>query len=190
MIIFYALKKKGNETMTKINKTVESKCEKCRFSHLLASDGFRRYCFFNKEYIEDEKICETCQDFKSRWIEYPIQVNEIETEKPEQYCMAESGSLVRIRPCGKEYGDKTYLGLYLGHQPWMPCCSYDEKTKKLSFRMATNPAIYVFDLKKVIFGAQSWWSVIKSENELRDITKDEINNTWYVKMFKDMVKND
>lgn len=54
--------------------------------------------------------------------------------------------------------------------------------------MATNPAIYVFDLKKVIFGAQSWWSVIENEDELRDITKDEINNTWYVKMFKEMVK--
>lgn len=52
--------------------------------------------------------------------------------------------------------------------------------------MATNPAIYVFDLQRIIFGAESWWSIIENPEELKDITDDDINSQWYVKALKAM----
>ena len=56
--------------------------------------------------------------------------------------------------------------------------------------MATNPAIYVFDLQRIIFGAESWWSIIENQEELKDITDDDINNQWYVKALKAMHKDE
>ena len=33
-------------------------------------------------------------------------------------------------------------------------------------------------------GAKSWWGVIKSIEEIKDITDDDISNVWYVKLAK------
>lgn len=104
--------------------------------------------------------------------------------------MGRAGSLVKIRPCNKEYGGKTYLGLYLGNQPWSQTVSYNNKSGELTVGMATNPAIYVFDLQRIIFGAESWWGIIESLEELKDITDDDINNIWYVKALKAMHKDE
>lgn len=97
-------------------------------------------------------------------------------DKMKQLMMGRAGSLVKIRPCNKEYGGKTYLGLYLGNQPWSQTVSYNNKSGELTVGMATNPAIYVFDLQRIIFGAESWWGIIESLEELKDITDDDINN--------------
>lgn len=134
--------------------------------------------------------CENCPDYKSRYIEYPIQVNSIKCDKMKQLMMGRAGSLVKIRPCNKEYGGKTYLGLYLGNQPWSQTVSYNEESGELTVGMATNPAIYVFDLQRIIFGAESWWGIIESQEELRDITDGDINNLWYVKALKAMYKEE
>ena len=45
-----------------------------------------------------------------------------------------------------------------------------------------NPAIFVPELGKIIFGMESWWGRIKSEEELKDITDGDIENVWHVKM--------
>lgn len=71
---------------------------------------------------EDDKVrvcteeeCEQCIRFNSRYIEYPIFVNKIENRPIKAHSMGHQiGSLVAVRPCGEEYGDKTYLGIYLG----------------------------------------------------------------------------
>jgi len=47
-----------------------------------------------------------------------------------------------------------------------------------------NPAIFVFDLNEIIFGYESWWGVIESEKQLKEITNDVIDNVWYVKALK------
>ena len=134
--------------------------------------------------------CENCPDYESRFIEYPIQVNSIKCDKMKQLMMGRAGSLVKIRPCNKEYGGKTYLGLYLGNQPWSQTVSYNNKSGELTVGMATNPAIYVFDLQRIIFGAESWWGIIENLEELKDITDDDINNIWYVKALKAMHKDE
>jgi len=33
---------------------------------------------------------------------------------------------------------------------------------------------------------ESWWGVVESEDDLKDITMDTINEQWYVKALKSM----
>ena len=39
-----------------------------------------------------------------------------------------------------------------------------------------NPAIFVFELKKIIYGCESYWSVIDDPNDFNDITKETLDN--------------
>ena len=50
----------------------------------------------------------------------------------------------------------------------------------------TNPGIYVPELKEVIFGNASWWHKIESEEDLKGNYNIRYNNTWYVKLMKEM----
>ena len=159
-----------------MNKTY---CRKLMQERRDADEDDMSVCVSNEQ-------CENCPDYESRFIEYPIQVNSIKCDKMKQLMMGRAGSLVKIRPCNKEYGDKTYLGLYLGNQPWSQTVSYNKELGELTVGMATNPAIYVFDLQRIIFGAESWWSIIENPEELKDITDDDINSQWYVKALKAM----
>lgn len=62
--------------------------------------------------------------------------------------------------------------------------THDPKTFELNCSTTGNPAIFVPELGKIIFGMESWWGRIKSEEELKDITDGDIENVWYVKMLK------
>ena len=73
----------------KMNQTV---CRK-KLNELEAYDS--------EGYVSNED-CEACECYKSRYIEYPIQVNAIETEKLEGMMMYASGCPVRIKPCAEE----------------------------------------------------------------------------------------
>ena len=117
-------------------------------------------------------------------IEFPIVVNKINYNKA--FSLYEIGGFVRVRPCGEEYGDKTYLGLFLGELPESTYVTYSTKEKELNVGMLSNPAMYVFDLNKIIYGYESWWCRIESENDLRDITDADINNQWYVMALKQL----
>ena len=44
--------------------------------------------------------------------------------------------------------------------------------------------MYVFELNKIVFGAESWWRKLNSPEDLKAITDDDIENTWYVKLLK------
>lgn len=143
----------------------------------------------SEEYVSNED-CEACECYKSRYIEYPIQVNAIETEKLEGMMMYASGCPVRIKPCAEEYKGKSYLVLYLGDLPMMNSISYDEEKQSLKVGTVHNPAIYVFALKKIIFGAESWWCKINSPEDVKGISEEEIDNTWYVKLLKAMCQEE
>lgn len=97
----------------------------------------------------------------------------------------EIGALVKVRPCGEEYGNKTYLGFLIGEIALGSSITTIDDKIQLNFS-GYNPAMFVPELKKVIYGAESWWSVIKSEDELKEITDDDIENVWYVKLFKSL----
>lgn len=126
-----------------------------------------------------------CDGYKCLYIQYPIEVSKI-NQNTELFCLNKNdiGKFVKIVPCAKEYGGKTYLGLYLGDLPLEITVSHNQETKVLSLGYLTNPAIFVFELKKIVFGAESWWGLIENENELRDITQSDVDNVWYVKALK------
>jgi hypothetical protein len=95
------------------------------------------------------------------------------------------GDWVAVRPCGEEYGDKTYLGIYLGDLP-LGIQLYAERDHTLSVLTHQNPAMYVPDLKEIIWGCGSWWHKIDKPEQLEEITDKDISNVWYVKALKEM----
>jgi hypothetical protein len=63
-----------------------------------------------------------------------------------------------------------------------------ERNKVYAEFCSYNPAIFVPELNKVIFGYESWWSEITTEEELNNVITDHtIENVWYVKLLKSML---
>jgi len=93
------------------------------------------------------------------------------------------GQLVQIRLLDS---DKTYHGILLGDfTAWFDLC-YD-KTKKTTIIMPhDNPAIYVPELEKVVWGAGSWWSPITKPEEIKTITNKDIKQ--FCGMWKRLLK--
>lgn len=127
-------------------------------------------------------------------IEFPIEVSKITTyplyrnmHKPDGFGRAKCGALVSVRPCGDEYGGKTYLGIMLGDLPTGVMVTHNGETKELDVFPTHNPAMFVPELKQIIWGCGSFWSIIKSEDQLRQISDDDIQNIWYVKMLKELI---
>lgn len=169
-------------------KEQESKISRCRYSHLHFKGDYS--CVQagwddDKVVPTDEGKCDNCPHFRSRYIEYPITVNDIEISPIDFRGLGHmQGSLVAVRPCGDEYGKKTYLGFYLGDLPLQNTISFNEEKGILKVGTHNNPAMFVPELGRIIWGCGSWWHEIKSMDELREITDDDINNVWYVKMAK------
>ena len=93
--------------------------------------------------------------------------------------------LVKVRPCGDKYKDKTYVGFYIGDIALGSSVLIEDEKIVCNFSQY-NPAIYVPDLNRVIYGCESWWQKIDSPEDLKEITDDDIQNVWYVKLLKDM----
>lgn len=55
-------------------------------------------------------------------------------------------------------------------------------------KIYTNPAIFVPDLNRVVWGMESWWGPIESKEKLHQITDEDISNVWYVKAAKEFNK--
>ena len=99
------------------------------------------------------------------------------------------GKFVSIRPCADEHKDKTFLGLYVGDLNIHASVAHDAKTGILKVESGLgNPAIFVFELNKIVMGCESWWGIIKTEEQLKKITDADINNVWYMKVLKSLVE--
>jgi hypothetical protein len=123
-------------------------------------------------------------------IEFPIEVTGIEFKsKPIVNSMHPTGTWVSVRPCNEEYENKTFLGVLLGDLP-VSTFVVHRKDQVLELFHSHNPAVYVPELKKIIFGCESWWGVIKSPEHLRKITDEDIDNVWYVQALKQLAKED
>ena len=132
-----------------------------------------------KEPLDISK-CETCPMFKSRYIQFPITVKEIEVKEPEVWN-------AQLAPCSVRLaGDddkKTYFGIYLGELPWMTGIGFNEKEGKLKIHTTTNPGIFIPELGKVVYGAECWW---KRGDNFTEITDDLIGNQWYMRLLNSM----
>lgn len=163
-------------------------CKMNRCKSYLPTLSENDYCVHGAKTIGDfDKVkrkinkdeCETCPNFKSKYIEFPIVVEEIEYGDFEPWnnniCLAK----VRI---ASDKNKRTWLALYLGNFPHMPYVNYSDKTKKLKFGMATNPCLYVPALGRIVWGDESWWSRIESKDDLKDITDSDIDSQWYMQL--------
>lgn len=178
-------------------KEKTSRIENCRFSHLSIKehkDG-TPIVHCSRKTIDDnhwcetnESACEQCSLYKSRYMEFPLTINDIESKKLDyKGFLHQQGGLVKVRPCGEEYGKKTYLGFYLGDLPLAITHSFNEESGILKAFTLDNPAIFVPELGKIIWGCESWWGEIKDADDLKDITDEDINDVWYLKLAKHLI---
>lgn len=182
-----------------MNSEVKKNCNSCKFGMfnecktLKENKEFQDLIDVNNIFNEKEwdfKENFICENFKSMYIEYPIKVSKINVNSEIKGLRnSRIGKFVAIRPCKEEYKNKTYLGIYLGNLAIGHNVSHNSKTNELNIGFSTNPAIFVFDLNKIIYGCESWWSILKSEKDLEDISDIDINNTWYVKVLNDLKSN-
>ncbi|MCU5279878.1 hypothetical protein [Bacillus thuringiensis] len=175
-------------------------CKRCKYHGIELGKGFsdiKSVCkkeqkdFSN---IPDDKYEEEiekqidCKEFESKYIEYPLEISGIDFPKDKgirtETYNGKCGQLVKVRPCNEKYGGKTYLGIFLGDADIGFHVSHNTKSKELSIIRHYNPAIFVPELKEIIYGAGSWWGKINSEEELKEITDADINDVWYVKMLQ------
>lgn len=158
------------------------KNKSCKHIDVKFSDRQSKFAYMcrNKNKLLDECDCDACDDYVSRYIEFPIAVNGIDTktEDIDSYC-DNHGQLVYIRLPDDA---KTYTGILLGELPYLPTTTYDSKTNKLTVQIINNPAIYVPDLKRVAYGAECWWRKLEPDEtphfnnfEILFRTKDTLN---------------
>ena len=168
-----------------------SRLKRCRFCHRFTRKmQIENHCVADG--WEDDKVktvteedCDKCEKFDSKFIEYPLVINGIENSKIDTRGLGhECGCLCEIRPCGEEYEGKSYVGIYLGELPISIITSCDKSTGILSNSTMNNPAIFVPELKKIVYGCESWWREIHSMDDFEGISESEIENTWYVKLLK------
>ena len=172
-------------------------CNTCKLSMFERCDTLKN----NAEYqaIQDEGFLDIgkfkfkenfiCDSYNSLYIEYPIQVSKINSDTDTKGLRDKKiGKFAKIRPCGEEHKGKTYLGIYLGDLPIGHSISYKHDSKELNVSYSTNPAIFVFDLNKIIYGCESWWGLIEKEKDLKSITNSDIDNVWYVKALNELSK--
>ena len=97
------------------------------------------------------------------------------------------GTWVAVRPCDDASKGKTFLGVYLGEFALSQGCSFSRATGILGVYMGMhNPAIYVPELRRIVFGCGSWWGVIEGPEGLRQISDADIGDVWYVRALKDL----
>ena len=165
---------------------------RCRYCHRFKGKNHNEnHCVVNgwednKVRIVTEEECENCAFFDSKYIEYPLTINGIENEKIDISGLEQCGCLCEIRPCGEEYKGRTYIGIYIGEIPISIISSYNKNTGILSNGTMNNPAILVPALRKIIYGCESWWREIKNIEDFKEITDNDISNTWYVQLLSSL----
>lgn len=129
------------------------------------------------------KECETCPHFKSRYIEYPITVDNIDVAKLEPWFPGnrKAGLPAAVRIAGET---QTYLGLYLGELPWILTVGYEEDNRTLRVGSASNPCLLIPSLGRLVWGAECWWHLLDSPDDFKEITDKTISSQWYVQAAK------
>ena len=116
---------------------------------------------------------------------------ELRYKESEPIKLAECGTPVKVRSCKKEHGEKTYFGILIGDVALSIGHTIEEGNIVYAEQSHYNPAIFIPELKTVVYGCASWWSRIESEDELKAlITDDVISNVWYMKMLGDIARQD
>lgn len=169
----------------------DTKIKRCRYCHrFMGKNHNESHCVAdgwedNKVKTITEDDCQKCERFDSKYIEYPLTISGIDNNKIDTSGLGHvCGALCEISPCGEEYNGKSFIGIYLGDLPIAITTSHNRETGILTNRAMTNPAIFVPELKRIIYGCESWWREIESVEDFKGISKEDIENTWYVQLLK------
>lgn len=125
-------------------------------------------------------------------MKFPIEVKSISFENndavsEELLFGGNMGDWVAVRPCGEEFEGKTFLGVLLGGIPLSQAARFNRDNGELVISRAMyNPAMYVPEIKKIIYGCGSFWKNISTPEELQEISDIDIENVWYVKALKEL----
>jgi hypothetical protein len=115
----------------------------------------------------------------------PLTINSIRIQtvafKKEQQC-----KYVAVRPVDDE---KTYIGILIGEAALSVGGLYYIEEQEIFVTHMLNPVIFIPDIMRVVLGIESWWSVIRKPEDLKQITDADIQNVWYVKALKSMHKD-
>ena len=123
-------------------------------------------------------------------LDEPIKVLEIKVVPTREFnlCGVKVGDLVSVRPCGDENPDnKTMLGIYLASLAIEHVPRYDKETKTLTMHALGNPAMFVPELKRIVWGMESWWGPLAPDEQVKAITDEVIADQPYVKALKILV---
>jgi len=135
---------------------------------------------------DGKKMNEYKHEFKKPRIVNGIEIEDIRLPP----LSVEIGGSVAIRPSSDEYEDKTYLGIFLGGIARIESTAFNTVEKTIIIYNREHPAFFVPKLKKIIFGFESWWKPITNIDTLKEITDEDIQNTWYVKALKEIDGSD
>lgn len=150
------------------------------------ADTTKKLKNFNEEFAE---FCKNTR-FEGH-IEFPIEVSKVDSQRSREIMMGAGqrvGCWVSVRPCAADCEGKTFLGVYLGDLTFSIDHWYNLQSNVLCLSPHTNPAIFVPDLKRVVWGCESWWDVIDSPEKLRKISDADIQNVWYVRALKELME--
>lgn len=84
-----------------------------------------------------------------------------------------SGEFVVVRPVKGNEEQKTYFGIMLGDMNIAVGHRQDESGITLSGLLG-NPAIFVPELKQLVYGVESWWKIISSPEHLEKISDEDL----------------
>lgn len=136
--------------------------------------------------IREEGFC----PFDSRYIETPLSIlngiclHELEYSKRGLHQKEDIGKFVKCMVCADK---KTYLGIYLGEFPQSISLSYNRDDQTMDIQPSFyNPAMWVMQLNRIVWGSESYWGIIEKPEDLKNITTEDVNSIWYVKLLKAM----
>lgn len=161
------------------------KCKHCEISSL--STNAHLFCEKSEKtyFSTTEANAAQCPSFNSWTIQYPIQVSSIESTSLDKF-LRDEVQCVKVRPAKDK---KTYLGFLLGDIAIATTARYQKTTQMLYVDAMVNPAIFVPELRKIVFGCESWWRRIRSLEDFSEITDEAIDSQWYVQLAKSMLND-
>lgn len=145
--------------------------------------------------LEEEKVAPDfvaeMEAHESEWptFTWPKVVTGLAWGDAPAFCAARPGlsDWVAVRPCGEEFGGKTYLGVMIGDIALSISARYDRESGVMSITPGMlNPAIWIPEKRAVVFGCGSWWRRIKTQEDMKQISDADINNVWYVRAMRDL----
>lgn len=136
----------------------------------------------------EEQACDSCAGTGRTKKAFPLIVTNLKMTGSalQPSLFKPQATWVSVRPCDEALKGKTFLGWLLGE---IASGLYAQMSADGTLQVSMgyhNPAIFVPELGKVVFGYESWWAAINSPDDLRRISDTDINNVWYVRALRDL----